>query len=483
MGGTPLVPQQKSAKKNCLDLRLDEPWSTQTSGALSLALASAGSVDSLLLSWELFFESGKGWSGESLQALPARSHNLAAGDSVDLRWSCNSQRLWFEVPKLSLFTTAPLPRVFLLDWYAEMLNDASRNIAFARGIHQAIGKGGRVVDLGCGCGLLARLALRQNATEALAVEIAPHLARLAQRLLPEAKVICGDIRAVMVDEDQRFDLVVAELLDAGGLGEKIVPFLRHAKSRLLRPGGRCLPRSLRLRAALLDLRLSREGHGLDLSAWEPFWVPARASSGEWLGIDLDAGADWQPVSDVVDLFNLNFEASQGELIEALQEQEIDFKLFPDARRCNAVAWWFEADLGIGELGSCDLTSAPSRFRPASCEPTHWVQAVAGLGPFDHFTGERHLLMRVRTDGVQITWTPLNAPVPQEDHSFVAAWRQETAEVDQQLRDLERHLTTGGDLARLAAVKSAALMLAAQPNRFGLEATPEVVTRLLKALFV
>lgn len=34
----------------------------------------------------------------------------------------------------------------------------------------------------------------------------------------------------------------------------------------------------------------------DLSAWEPFWVPARASSGEWLGIDLDAGADWQPAS-------------------------------------------------------------------------------------------------------------------------------------------------------------------------------------------
>ena len=83
----------------------------------------------------------------------------------------------------------------------------------------------------------------------------------------EATVICGDIRALMVEEDcwesnhvvsfrhhgdmslcgipkqdwarcarledQRFDLVVAELLDAGGLGEKIVPFLRHAKSRFL----------------------------------------------------------------------------------------------------------------------------------------------------------------------------------------------------------------------------------------------------------
>ena len=46
--------------------------------------------------------------------------------------------------------------------------------------------GAEVVDLGCGCGLLTRLALRQGAREALAVEIAPHLARLARRMLPEA---------------------------------------------------------------------------------------------------------------------------------------------------------------------------------------------------------------------------------------------------------------------------------------------------------
>lgn len=34
----------------------------------------------------------------------------------------------------------------------------------------------------------------------------------------------------------------------------------------------------------------------DLAAWEPFWLPARASRGEWLGIDLDAGAEWQPAA-------------------------------------------------------------------------------------------------------------------------------------------------------------------------------------------
>jgi len=34
--------------------------------------------------------------------------------------------------------------------------------------------------------------------------------------------------------------------------------------------------------------------------------------------------------------------------------------------------------------------------------------------------------------------------------------------------LERHLVTGGDLARLGALKAAALALAAQPQHFGLE---------------
>ena len=62
-----------------------------------------------------------GWSGDSLQALPARqgvgmgivskcsgvvlrSKSLACGDAVEVRWSCNLQRFWFEVhKKVSLF--------------------------------------------------------------------------------------------------------------------------------------------------------------------------------------------------------------------------------------------------------------------------------------------------------------------------------------------------------------------------------------------
>ena len=46
----------------------------------------------------------------------------------------------------------------------------------------------------------------------------------------------------------------------------------------------------------------------------------------------------------------------------------DFQKRPSRLPCGASC--FGEILSFG--GSCDLTSAPSRFRPSSCEATHWV---------------------------------------------------------------------------------------------------------------
>ncbi|CAE6927730.1 Art7 [Symbiodinium natans] len=410
-----------------------------------------------------------------------------------------------------------------------MMNDAPRNAAFEAGIRSAISAARRpdgacrVVDLGCGAGLLSLLALRAGATEVLGVDHSPHLARCARRVLSQEEkvsVLCGDIRMVSFEEEDRFDVVVAELLDAGGLGEKIVPFMRHAKSRLLREGGRLVPRGLRIRACLLEARLpsaspsgkagkagepGEPGEPVELSAFEPFWLPARAARSEWLGIDLDAGCEWVAASEAVEVFSLNFLGSHADLIEALQERDLRFPL-SGHHKVNAVAWWFEADLGSGEEGACDLTSAPSRFRPSQCSATHWVQALAGIGPYDVPDGASEFKLRIRTDGVTLTWTPLafdSATVPDapERSEEVAAWSAKVAEASRQLQDMENRLDRVGDVARVQALQSAALSLAAQPGLFGLEAgpwlhnssrpsetsllrcggkaTPDVVARLLK----
>ena len=93
----------------------------------------------------------------------------------------------------------------------------------------------------------------------------------------------------------------------------------QAAARLLREGGRLVPRGLRIRACLLEARLpsaspsgkagkagepGEPGEPVELSAFEPFWLPARAARSEWLGIDLDAGCEWVAASEAVEVFSL-----------------------------------------------------------------------------------------------------------------------------------------------------------------------------------
>jgi len=256
-------------------------------------------------------------------------------------------------------------------------------------------------------------------------------------------------------------------------------------------------------------------------------------------MDLDSGMEWTLASEPTEVFSLDFNSSQAALMQALQERDISFLMRPSGHRgsdslseaagpdgmsahkeaaqagtpqalgpcrCNAVAWWFEADVSSSTPA---LSSAPCGLRPAGSEATHWAQAVAGLGPWS-LAGALSVRMRVRTDGVSITWTPLGleeccsnepwlggasdskgapllGPLVHAEAPLVAtaeleAWRQAGAEAADALRLMRRRLDEVGDLARLQALQSAVLHLAAQPGIFGLEATPDAVATLLKDFF-
>merc|ERR1712048_1065400 len=142
-----------------------------------------------------------------------------------------------------------------------------------------------------------------------------------------------------------------------------------------------------------------------------------------------------------------------------------------------------------------LSNAPQVFRPASSKATHWVQAVAGVGPWSLEEPQIHAVcVRVRTDGVQLTWTPLGleaAPACEELSAVAAApllaslhplpepevpllpaadldaWRQLRAEAAEGLRELRQKVDEVGDIARLQALQAAVLHLVAQPGLFGL----------------
>ena len=170
-------------------------------------------------------------------------------------------------------------------WHFRMLNDSRRNRAYAAAIERAVVRGCRtVVDIGAGTGLLAMLAARAGATSVWAVECSPLMAALAREAVqanqrPEITVLEAMSTSLTVgperfSEAERFsdtahrtipakvDLVVSEILDAGLLGEHVLPTLRHAASALLKPGGVMIPSGARLHVALVESAALRDRHYL-----------------------------------------------------------------------------------------------------------------------------------------------------------------------------------------------------------------------------
>eukprot|EP00438_Fugacium_kawagutii_P023221 Skav215690 [mRNA] locus=scaffold278:322367:332463:- [translate_table: standard] len=133
-----------------------------------------------------------------------------------------------------------------------MLNDHQRNrqyhLAIARALARARLRAApiRMLDCGCGAGLLSLLAAREagatgGALEITAVELSPLIADLAQPILRDGadagtQLMTCDVRGLRAEEVGRYDIIVSELMDASGVGESLLSVLQHACHHLARPG-------------------------------------------------------------------------------------------------------------------------------------------------------------------------------------------------------------------------------------------------------
>jgi SAM-dependent methyltransferase len=135
-------------------------------------------------------------------------------------------------------------------WHFDMINDVPRNQEYHRAIVQAVaatrqqkGNGAEVsvLDVGTGSGLLALLSAKSGATKVTAIEMEAAVARTASMNVARNKL--QDVVKVEVGESTsrdsfatsrvpgQVDIVVAELLDTGLLGESFIRVLRDAKAR------------------------------------------------------------------------------------------------------------------------------------------------------------------------------------------------------------------------------------------------------------
>ncbi|MBF0332956.1 MAG: tetratricopeptide repeat protein [Alphaproteobacteria bacterium] len=169
-------------------------------------------------------------------------------------------------------------------WHFPMMNDTPRNEAYRAAIRRAAQRGGRLLDIGTGSGLLSMMAAEAGFQEIHTCEMVPEVAEAARAVIAanglsdRINVIAKKSTDVKVGKDipGPADVLVTETFDSALLGEYILPTMDHARHALLAPGAQVIPRGGSLKAALISGEVLRQqfyagrSMGFDLSAFNQF---------------------------------------------------------------------------------------------------------------------------------------------------------------------------------------------------------------------
>jgi SAM-dependent methyltransferase len=262
--------------------------------------------------------------------------------------------------------------------HLEMLQDRVRTEAYLNAIREIVKPGDRVLDFGCGTGVLSIFAERAGAASVYAVDRSPML-KSATTIFAENG--CTKITPVRGEGDQvelpsQVDVIISEWMGHFLFAERMLEPLIHLRDKFLRPGGRIIPASCSLHLAMVVV--SDYFDDLSFLCTRPY------------GIDFSAIGDW-PFNDVGML-----RMSPDDLLpETIRLGELDMTTVtgtPSAfagafePRADAVVYglcgWFEAQLSP----AVKLSTSP--FSPA----THWLSF--------HFPFERPLQVH-KGEAVQI----------------------------------------------------------------------------------
>ena len=164
-------------------------------------------------------------------------------------------------------------------WHVPMMNEAHRNDAYYEGIKTAVKPGKLVLEIGAGSGLLSMMAAKLGATQVVACEAEPLVAKTAIEIIKingyaDTVTILSKISydvEVGKDLPEKADVLIHEIFDSAIIGEHVLPAIEDAKKRLLKPDALIVPHAASIMIALMGgeaagqyLRVEHS-HGFDLS--------------------------------------------------------------------------------------------------------------------------------------------------------------------------------------------------------------------------
>lgn len=258
----------------------------------------------------------------------------------------------------------------LPQWHSAMLNDTVRNQAFEEAISTVVTPDSTVLDIGTGTGLLSMIASRAGAAKVTGCESVGVMAQTASEIVKqngfEDRISIIHKRSQDLtpteDLDELADVLIAEIVDAGLLGENIIAATSDARRRLCKADVQIIPSSASVYAVPIESEEIARERRVDVANDFDISLFNRLRPYIYLQTNLSK-YQWRMLCDPVQLFEFDFTQD----IPATAEES--FRLTPHSDgMAHGIAFWFDLHLGPG------ITLSTSPGAP----PTHWHQAVYTL---------------------------------------------------------------------------------------------------------
>ena len=298
----------------------------------------------------------------------------------------------------------------VLEHHVGYLFDAVRVEALARAITAAVRPGDLVVDLGSGTGILALMACEAGASRVFAIEenaIIGIARELARANLYADRIQFIRARAADVTLPEKADVAVSDLLGEFAFEGGVFDVLLDAGARLLKPNGRCIPSSVALHVAPIELGSLREHFqliarvpgGFDVT---PLLARARKTT-------------YQILPPATALLASPVEVGRFHLPPATMPTIACEHTVTATRpgRLDAVAGWFHAELIAGVNMSNAPTASPRLERHCVGMP---VNPPIDVQPGDELTIAVRLLVHDRV----LSWRVRRRRAGADDEAFEAS---------------------------------------------------------------
>ncbi|MBU7580945.1 MAG: methyltransferase [Porphyrobacter sp.] len=281
-----------------------------------------------------------------------------------------------------------------LSEHIDYLSLPGRNALYRQAIAATIAPGDTVADLGCGVGVLGLMCLESGASQCWGIDesAAIHLARESMDRAGFAdRYTCIADSTFRTQLPEQVDLIIYDHVGFMGFDYGIIPLLRDARARFLKPGGAMIPQALDLWLAPVSSDVCRD----KVTRWHDALVPPEF---HWFeGLDRNTRFPHNFSADDV----LGAPNALGHIDLATDEREF-FRfeatlLIDRAGRFDGFAGWFDCQLaGDVRMNNSPLDPA-SIQRPQAFFPARESFAVeAG--------DEVRVSFRFRADDNTIAWT-------------------------------------------------------------------------------